>query len=139
MKSKRMTDTLEAANTRWVTWWRNVSVLRLLGAIETAFGIAVLLRPHAGPAGAGAGALGISAVWFAVFLLACGLPALVLRLHLDWFFVLVWPLMGYTLLAVNWTVTDAEQPLTAIAANLSVVALLLKLASSVAYGNHDHG
>ncbi len=139
MKLKRITDTLEAASVRWVTWWRNVPVMRLLGAIETAFGSAVLLRPRVGPAGVGADALGISPVWFAAFLLAFGLPALVLRLHLDWFFVLMWPLGMYVLLAMNWALSDANQPLTAIAANISVVILLLKLAAAVAYGNHDHG
>ncbi len=139
MNSKRIAALLEAINVRWVTWWRNVPVMRLMGGIETAFGAAVLLRPHAGPAGAGADVMGISPVWFAAALLVCGLPALVLRLHLDWYFVLVWPLMVYALLAVNWAVTDAKQPLTAIAANFSVVALLLKLAATVAYGNHDHG
>lgn len=139
MKPLPIITWLETVNTRWVLYLRNLSVMRMAGGIEAAYGLAIIARPQSGPAAIGAEALGISPYWVAGSLLLCGLPMLIMHLRMDWFIVLIVPLIFYAVFAANWVFADPAQPATAIVANFSILLLLLKLVSSVAVGNHDHG
>lgn len=127
---------LEAINERWVRWVRNIPVLRVMGATECAYGIAIALRPGNGPAGEFAHLTGMAGWWLAVAFGVCGIPALFRRLHVDYFWLLAWPFLIYLICAWVWARTEGGT-YTAIAANFSVVAVLAYEAARVAYGNHD--
>lgn len=121
----------------WEDFWADIPRVRLTGAIDCLYGLAILTRPSTGTTGMIAGWLDISGAWFGWLFLLFGLPALLRPFPAIAFIVFSVPLHLYTLAAILWVVLDKINPGTGIAANLAVLVLLYCQGMKIARGNHD--